>query len=602
MAKKRSVSTIYLTLTLVLSTLIVIIVGATMVFIDTRQHNALVEKTSERISNQLKESMISRVKRSTTLIEQVHQNAEAFLRDKLAKRVREAHKQASIILSKNADLPLSTQKDLITETLRPIRFNFGRSAINVMDIYGELQLLPDNISYEGHKFQDLKPKQKNHLPQLKVVIDQVRKDGELYVEGYNAINFNGSVSHSDANPRVGFFKYLEPLDWVIGTSESVEAYEKETKERFLGIVAPLENKQLIKFIIVDYNLNLLIDPGVEISEKEIPANQKLVHVLPENSKLFNKAITLAKEGKSEIIEAHWFNRKTKQYEPILLYLESSPSWKWIIGSFVTLSGIEKEIGLNKARLTDRIENQITEITAILIVAYAITLIAALFIYRKVNWHFKLFIDHLQHAAHDNLPVEKDSISIKEFDLLAHTMNEQLEKRLELQHKLEKLAQKDPLTDLYNRRRMDELLNLEASRVKRNNSRFSLILCDIDHFKQVNDGYGHETGDKVIIAVADILKQSLRQQDFVSRWGGEEFLIALPETDINQAIIVAEKIKDLCENSVVSNAGHNVHFTMTLGIDVFDNSKDIKATIAAADAALYEGKQTGRNVVICFKDI
>jgi diguanylate cyclase (GGDEF)-like protein len=600
MAKKRSVSTIYLTLTLVLSTLIVIMVGATMVFLDTRQHNEMVEKTSERISNQLKESMIARVKRSSTLIGQVHQNAEEYLKDKLAKRVREAHKQASFILSKNADLPLSTQKDLITETLRPIRFNFDRSAINIMDIYGEIQLLPGNIRYEGHKLQDLNLEPKERLQQLKTVINQVRKDGELYVDGYNSIAFDNK--HTETRPRIGFFKYLEPLNWIIGTSESLEAFEKDTKGRFLSIVEPLENKQLVKFFIADYNLNLLIAPNKEVAQKEVQPNQTVMHVLSENNELLSKAIALAKANKSEVITANWFNQKTKQYEPILLYLEVSPPWKWIIGTFVTLSNIDKEIGLNKARLTDRAENEITKISAILIVAYAITLIAALFIYRKVNWHFNLFINHLQHAAHDNLPVEKDSISIKEFDLLAHTMNEQLKKRLELQHKLERLAQKDPLTDLYNRRRMDELLNIEKSRVERNNNQFSLILCDIDHFKQVNDTYGHETGDKVIIAVADILKQSLRQQDFISRWGGEEFLIALPDTDINQAIIVAEKIRTSCENTIVSNAGHNVHFTMTLGIDVFDNSKDIKATIAAADAALYEGKQTGRNLVICFKEL
>jgi len=597
MAKKRSISTIYLTLTLVLSTLIVIMVGATMVFLDTRQHNILVEETTERISKQLKESMIARVKQSVTLVEQVHLSAEEFLKDKLAKRVREAHKQASLILSKNADLPLSTQKDLITETLRPIRFNFGRSAINVVDIYGELQLLPGNISYEGHNIQELQTQNmepKERLQQLKAVINQIRAEGELYIEGNNAITLDSN--NTQTSPTIGFFKYLEPLDWVIGTTESLDAFESETKKRFLNVIIPLENKELMKLFITDYNQKTLVTPD------EYKSLEEDARVIPENREAFIKAVALAKENKNDVIETNWFNQKTKKYEPVLLYLELAPSWKWVIGRFVTLAKIEQEIGLNKARLTDRIENQITEITAILIVAYAITLIAAFFIYRKVNWHFKLFIDHLQHAAHDNLPVEKDSISIKEFDLLAHTMNEQLEKRLELQHKLERLAQKDPLTDLYNRRRMDELLNIEISRVKRNNNQFCLILCDIDHFKQVNDSYGHETGDKVIIAVANILKESLRQQDFISRWGGEEFLIALPDTSINQAVIVADKIRNLCENIIVSNAGHNVHFTMTFGIDVFDNTKDIKATIAAADAALYEGKQTGRNSVICFEEL
>ncbi len=594
MTKKRSVSTLYLSITLSLCTLVVFLAGATLIVVNTQHHNEMIDQVSERVSDQLKDAMISRVDRTISLIHRVHVDSENSLRKQLAKRVREAHQQASNVLSKNADLPLPVQKDIIVDTLRPIRFNFGRSAIFITDIYGELQLNPVNISYEGVTIQQLEAD--NHLSGdarkwLENMIKQIKSEKELFLEGAAPIIIDGNTNESGST--IGFFKYLEPLDWIIGTRESLEEFEKETKKQLLNVLTGIKYNDRLRLFIADYDSNLLALPGVQTSSEKLALHQ----VLPENQALINRAIELAKANKSEVIEAKWFNQETKRHEPILLYLSAAADWQWLIGAFIPLSDIEQEIGLNRTRLTDQVEDRVLEIATVLLIAYVIVIVIGLFTYRKIKWHFNLFINHLQHAAHDNHPVEQKNISIKEFDLLAETMNEQLEKRAILQKELERLTQKDPLTDLYNRRRMDELLKLEASRVTRNHSPFSIILCDIDHFKQINDSYGHETGDSVIYAVSEILRASLRQQDFVARWGGEEFLIALPDTGSQQAKTVAEKIRALCENHIVTHAEQRVRFTMTLGIDVFDGSKDIKATIAAADEALYEGKQTGRNTVV-----
>ncbi|WP_250658860.1 diguanylate cyclase [Alkalimarinus coralli] len=577
MTKKRSVSSIYLNLSLSLSTLIVVLVGVTLIILNTQHHNKIVEQISGGVSGQLKEAIAHQVDSSVKLANEVHQDAIQALQEKLAREVRQAHQQASKILKNNTDLPRARQQELIIDTLRPIRFNNGHGSVFIVDTNGTSILAGS-------------PEAKTPLTDK--AIQRIKDQDELYAQGLTP--GAQDALRSSADSTIFFYKYLEPLNWIIGTKESITLFEKETKEQLLGILSKLKTNKRLRLFVADAELNLLAIQGKTIPPEELG----LYQVLPENRALVNEAVQLAKNNENEVIQAKWFDQISQQYDPVLLYMSLEPNWNWIIGSFVTLSDIEQEIGLNKSRITDRVEDQITDIAIILLVAYAIAVIGGVLVYRKIQWHFNLFIERLQHAAHDNQPISGEMISIKEFDALAQTMNQQMEKRAVLQAELERLAQKDPLTDLYNRRRMDEILADEVARTNRNQRPFSLILCDIDHFKKVNDTYGHETGDQVICAVADILRTSLREQDAIARWGGEEFLIALPDTGVEHAKKVAEKIRVACENHTVSHAGQSIRFTLTFGVEEFDGAKDIKAAIAAADQALYQGKHQGRNVVIC----
>lgn len=594
MTKKHSVSSIYLRLSLGLSTLIVILVGATLIAINTQQHNEMVEDVSNRISAQLKSAMTHQVDSSVELINSIHEGATQALKEQLATKVKQAHQQATKILKNNADLPLSRQKELIIDTLRAIRFNEGRGSVFIVDGDGTLQLSPAAANGNQSDTGAATMPSREHHQFIKSTLKQVKDQGELYVEGLTPDVVN--APHLQSDPTVSFYKSLEPLNWVIGTEESMDAFEQNTKAQLIEILTKLQMNKRLKLFIADEDLTLLALPG------RLPAINKpgLDKVLPENIKIVKSAIQLAKNNDNRVIEARWFDRSTESYTPILLYISLEPNWKWLIGSYVTLADIEQEIGLNRSRLAEQVEDRLLDIAAILIIAYLIAIMIGLVFYRKTRWHFNLFIERLQSAANDNRPLSSDMISIQEFNTLAQTMNEQLNKRALLQQELERLAQKDPLTDLFNRRRMDELLSLEVARTKRNNRAFCLILADIDHFKNVNDTYGHEAGDQVICAVAKILKTSLREQDSVARWGGEEFLIMLPDTLMEQAEKVANKIRKLCENHTVYYEDKPIRFTLTFGIEEFDDSKDIKAAIAAADDALYQGKNQGRNVVVCNK--
>jgi diguanylate cyclase (GGDEF)-like protein len=180
-------------------------------------------------------------------------------------------------------------------------------------------------------------------------------------------------------------------------------------------------------------------------------------------------------------------------------------------------------------------------------------------------------------------------------------NQELEKKnsliTEQAKKLEQLATKDHLTGLSNRRDFQDKTNREVERVKRNQKPFAMIMIDIDHFKQVNDTHGHDFGDKVLAAVGHGLEKMLRAQDIVARWGGEEFIALLPETDADGAQHVAEKIR----KEIAAGRHHlediSISITVTMGIAMFDGFGSLEDCIKKADHALYVGKKEGRNRVI-----
>ncbi|MEA3290032.1 MAG: diguanylate cyclase [Campylobacterota bacterium] len=170
----------------------------------------------------------------------------------------------------------------------------------------------------------------------------------------------------------------------------------------------------------------------------------------------------------------------------------------------------------------------------------------------------------------------------------------------LQKELKNLASTDSMTKLYNRRYFSQVSSHIFDLAKRDSQRLSLIMMDIDKFKTINDTYGHAVGDEVIIQTAEILKQHQRKSDIICRFGGEEFVILLPETDTNGASIVAQKIRQVIEStSIKVDNNINLNYTMSLGVtQVFLNEdKDIEKALLRADEALYKAKDNGRNCVV-----
>ena len=165
------------------------------------------------------------------------------------------------------------------------------------------------------------------------------------------------------------------------------------------------------------------------------------------------------------------------------------------------------------------------------------------------------------------------------------------------YKLDQLASTDFLTGLANRRSMLDQVEHNDEKRHAHTEKTTLIMVDIDHFKQVNDQHGHDHGDAVLVQVSQRLKNELRATDLVARWGGEEFLVMLPETGSEQGLRVAETLRQSIATSAIAFEGIDHPISITLGVATYSNDGTFEQTLQRADAALYKGKQQGRNRVV-----
>lgn len=172
----------------------------------------------------------------------------------------------------------------------------------------------------------------------------------------------------------------------------------------------------------------------------------------------------------------------------------------------------------------------------------------------------------------------------------------LERMREAEAELKHAAMTDSLTGLPNRRYLMQRLKDEEARSRRNKKAFSLIMADIDHFKAINDEFGHDVGDEILAHVSRVLTETLRGQDVVCRWGGEEFMIMLPETEEPGALIAAEKLRAALNSRPCQSSGKLLTATMTFGVCEIRNDHEVHNRIKRADLALYQGKARGRNCV------
>lgn len=200
------------------------------------------------------------------------------------------------------------------------------------------------------------------------------------------------------------------------------------------------------------------------------------------------------------------------------------------------------------------------------------------------------------------PVEVTISKIKVDDNVEMTaVIRDISERNQLLEELVSASQEDSLTKLYNRRQFTHIIEQEISRTSRYLRPFSLLMLDIDKFKQVNDKHGHEAGDEVLIHIANMLKENTRTSDACCRWGGEEFLVLLPETLIEDACILAEKIRLQIEITPTQYLGEKFNSTVSIGVKTFtsgDNS--IKEAISHVDSLMYKAKNAGRNIIIADK--
>ncbi|PTB83920.1 hypothetical protein C9926_00330 [Sulfurovum lithotrophicum] len=174
-------------------------------------------------------------------------------------------------------------------------------------------------------------------------------------------------------------------------------------------------------------------------------------------------------------------------------------------------------------------------------------------------------------------------------LYQYTREITMKRMKKMQSDLEFFLRRDPLTGLFNRRGYDyNIPHIEKA------SYGAILMCDIDHFKRVNDNYGHEAGDYVLQAVAKMIRENIRIEDLSVRWGGEEFFIFLSEVTLSEAYLVAEKLRIKIENTPIVYHDNMIEVTMSIGISIMEKDIPLNEAIKDADSAMYLSKTRGRN--------
>ena len=215
------------------------------------------------------------------------------------------------------------------------------------------------------------------------------------------------------------------------------------------------------------------------------------------------------------------------------------------------------------------------------------------VFTMIITHFKTQHLIMEKTRLDKLVAEKTE-QLRKANLLLKEKNKMLAE----------LAERDYLTNLYNRRHAMKVIKLYQKLADRDkNFKISFILIDIDFFKVINDTYGHDAGDFILKQLAILLKKNTRKSDIIARWGGEEFLIILPKTNLEQARIVAEKLRKEVEASEFFFNGKIIKFTISAGVACLDlgesySDEDIERVLKKVDIKLYEAKQSGRNLIVC----
>jgi len=167
--------------------------------------------------------------------------------------------------------------------------------------------------------------------------------------------------------------------------------------------------------------------------------------------------------------------------------------------------------------------------------------------------------------------------------------------------IQNIAIYDTLTGLYNRRYFEEKLGVDAQKSFHGGTPLSLVMVDLDHFKKVNDTFGHTEGDQVLCKISSLLKNSVRKKDTVARYGGEEFILILPEAGLEESFVIAERIRGLVERTLFEVGKAQVNLTVSMGISNFPKhrAKSKEELVRMADQALYDAKRGGRNKVCIF---
>ncbi len=527
----------------------------------------IIEKNKKRI--------LEKVNSTSDLISYEKSLIEQELHERIKQRVDDAKKIAlNLYTQYHTSLSQQQLKRIIVDAIRPLVWNNGESFIWILDFNGVFYLAPDYLRHlEGHSIIDFKDATGREI--IKEEIALCRSTGE----GFLWDTF--TKPEQDPNRQYEQLAYVTAFghyDWYFGSGEYLDTAIKKTDRMLLKKISTISSQNNEHIFIMNHQGDILLhplDPSLEGQNIHVSKHPHLAEFLP----LFK---ALLKEKREEFISYEWQHPVSKEFEQKISYLKPTADTDWLIGAGFFKSDVSELIETEKKRLAIIKHKSRKEMLFFGLLLVLISLIVSLIISRWIRKQFIIYEDRIQTST----------TALKK---LNESLEDKVKERtLELEEAnvlLEKLATIDGLTQVYNRYFFMQKIQEEVKRFYRYHSTFSLIMFDLDYFKHINDSYGHQKGDEILVTISRLIANTLRETDTLFRFGGEEFMVILPETALDKAYEIADRMRRLVEEN---DFGLESPTTISMGVVEFQDGDSVDSIISKADTLLYHSKDEGRN--------
>ncbi|MCJ8319259.1 MAG: cache domain-containing protein [Colwellia sp.] len=524
------------------------------------------------------------------------------LKNDLRANVELAHKIISSLYQRYHNTHSKNQIiNMIKAALQDVRFFDGRGYvfINSMNdtaifhpIYPESTVnsfLKEMTDVNGTKVAD-------------VFKEVIKEQGEGFVN----YPYSRNIKNKERSSKLGYIKLFQPLDFYIGVAERISDYENNINQEIFERLSKVRFGKDGYIFIDNYGGVILMHPmKPEIVNKNLMDYEDI-----NGTRVINKLIDAAKTPDGDFVYYTW-NRPNEINNEInkVSFAMGIDSLKWMVGGGLYFDDIAEDISQEKSRFQAIMKTEIIKMLLILSTLFTIVFIIIKWWINSTKKSIDQMIDFFVEASEKNVYLDESKIYFQELNILAKNINAMIKSRKDSQEALEKAnvmlheqANRDFLTNLYNRRYFISASSDSLALIKRQNAKLSLLMIDIDDFKNINDTYGHDVGDTVIKSVAQKLLEGSRTSDIVARIGGEEFTILLPDTDAPGAILLAENIKNSLSSHLISAQSFDIPVTISIGIDTYSENKTIDNLISNADKALYVAKNSGKNRFMHFNKL
>lgn len=543
--------------------------------------NDSFEKNVEKIDKNLRKTQSKTIKaRVESIVDHITYDksvTEDEMKKRIKKRVNNAVKIAKAIEKKYRHTKTDDDiKDIIIEVLRPLLWNDGESFIWILDYKGVFYLAPKYLKdKEGKSVINFKDATGREVIKEEIKLCKDKGEGFLW-DTFTRQNHDKNKQFK----QLAFVKDLGSYNWYMGSSEYLDTATKHSDEVLIESLTKIDAMNYNYVYIFKRDGTMLMHSA---SPQMVGKNMKTFEG-GRIKNIYEMIMDTLKNKDSGYVSYKWYNPNTKLYEDKYTFVKAVPSSDWIVASGYYESTIMHKLEEQSKDLYMVHHMKLTNIIYGSILLLIVSLVISYFVSKYIREAFIKYQKQITSKAKE-LEILNNSLETK--------VNKRTQQLLEATKELEKIAKTDFLTKAHNRYSIMEILQLEISRHNRHKRALSVAMIDIDWFKKINDKYGHDKGDLVLIDTVKLFNINLRDVDCIGRYGGEEFLIIMPDTKIADAKITMDRIM---KNISTYDFGLDYQVTISAGLVEYEDNESYESLLKRADELLYISKEKGRNLL------